>query len=185
MSNGSTFAIPLCLNTSSDVVFVSVVIILNYFHIWQILHTFKLQIICTIGLKSFPKQSMLIPIQLLYSLISANCAHVELCVTLCLDTCALYTDAHRYTHTQTHKPTHTVQYVRSFHHVRTYSTYPPTGLSLTVVRPVSAVGTLADRRHLVPSRPLCAKPPRAAASIFSFLKHFVTASHSSDSVFSA
>ena len=36
LSNGSTFAIPLCLNTSSDVVFVSVVIILNYFHMANI-----------------------------------------------------------------------------------------------------------------------------------------------------
>ena len=124
LSNGSTFAIPLCLNTSLDVVFVSVVIILNYFHIWQILHTFKLQIICTIGLKSFPKQSMLIPIQLLYSLISTNCAHVELCVTLCLDTCALYTDAHRYTHTQT--DTHMFSmYVASTTYARTARTHRP------------------------------------------------------------
>ena len=123
LSDGSTFAIPLCLNTSSDVVFVSVVIILNYFHIWQILHTFKLQIICTIGLKSFPKQSMLIPIQLLYSLISTNCTCGIVCSFMSGYMCIVHRRTQIHTHTNTQTDTHST--VASTTYARTARTHRP------------------------------------------------------------
>ena len=118
---------------------------------------------------------MLIPIQILYSLIFVNCAEAELCVTLFLDTCALYTYTHKHTHThiQTNTNTH-VQYVRSLHHVRTYSAYPLTGLSLTV-RPATS------RRQSAAVR----QTTKSCCFYFSFSEHFVTVLHFIDLVFSA